>query len=490
MKNLLELFHIVRKGNPDKIELLDKTLLNDKSDTKFAQLYEGLASGKIKSDLEAAQFIYQSSETDVKYRQLKSRFRKRLLNTLLLIDPLPFEKDDNKDAYLQAKRQWVLIQIARRHHARHVVDSMAKSLMNFCAKRQFHQLAFESAHLLWIRAIKQNQSKKAEEYQKIRKKHLAYYQAEIEAEEIYLHHFAAFKQEQKAPAIQKDIARLIHLADQYPSANVYYYMFGLSVLHHHLTRKFQAMAQICQQAVQQLKQFPYWPCNHQINDFYLQEMLAYWALSKLEAAAQLTGKVLDKFKQNSVQKIQFMELYFLTAMHAGDYQRAKSIYKKAVEHSLVLDLPPEDKEKWRLFEAYLCFTDIYCRQDKDIRDKIRQNEKAFPIQSNKYLRKQWELILHLLQIIQGQDIDHTFFKNVSISPKEKNHARRRKLFLKLLERLHLADYQSNRLRLAEKYYTQLRTTPLTFCTQPKHLEVIPYERLWEMIVEHLEITSW
>ncbi|GEM_PF-2302607 len=490
MKNLLELFHIVRKGNPDKIELLDKTLLNNKGDTKFAQLYEGLASGKIKSDLEASQFIYQSSETDVKYRQLKSRFRKRLLNTLLLIDPLPFEKDENKEAYLQAEKQWMLIQIARRHQARQVVDSMARNLMNFCLKRQFHQLAFRTAHLLWTRAVQQNQQKKAEKYLKIREEQLGFCRAEEEAETCYLRHLSAFKAQQKAPDIEKAVSRLIELADQYPSADVYFYMFGLSVLYYHYDRQYQGMAQVCRQAVQQLRKFPHWPCHHQIIEFYLEEMLAYWALGKPEAAAQLTGKVLDEFEQDPVKKIKFMELYFLTAMHSKNYQRAKSIYKKVTEQSLELDQTLDDKEKWRLFEAYLCFVDIYCREDKDASHKINQVKKKLPVQLNKHLRKQWDIIFHLLQIAQKQDVDPAFFKNISISPQEKNPSKRRKLFLKLLERLHLANYRGDKLRLAEKYYIQLRTTPLTYCTQPQHLEIIPYEHLWEMIIEHLEITSW
>lgn len=81
MKNLIEIAQIITKKKIRKIEIFDEHYLQNKS-SKFNDFYEGLIQGKFKNDRDAAEHLYKSTPKDDKYRQLKSRFRKRLLNTL------------------------------------------------------------------------------------------------------------------------------------------------------------------------------------------------------------------------------------------------------------------------------------------------------------------------------------------------------------------------------------------------------------------------
>ncbi|HMW75311.1 MAG TPA: hypothetical protein PKD40_06625, partial [Saprospiraceae bacterium] len=85
MKHLLEISNIVSWKKVKKIEIFDEASLKNKS-SKLNEFFEALMDGKFKTDRDAAALLYQSSPTDDKYRQLKSRFRKRLLNTLFFID--------------------------------------------------------------------------------------------------------------------------------------------------------------------------------------------------------------------------------------------------------------------------------------------------------------------------------------------------------------------------------------------------------------------
>ncbi len=85
MKNLIEISKIVTKKKVKKIEIFDDHSLKHKN-SKFNEFYEALMSNKFRNDRDAASFLYSCSPTDDKYRQLKSRFRKRLLNTLFFLD--------------------------------------------------------------------------------------------------------------------------------------------------------------------------------------------------------------------------------------------------------------------------------------------------------------------------------------------------------------------------------------------------------------------
>lgn len=85
MDDLIDLVEILNKKRLSKIEIFDKSYLSNK-DSLFSKLYEGISSGKIKCDKDASSFLYGTEKITVKFRQLKSRFRKRALNTLMFLD--------------------------------------------------------------------------------------------------------------------------------------------------------------------------------------------------------------------------------------------------------------------------------------------------------------------------------------------------------------------------------------------------------------------
>ncbi|MCC6723817.1 MAG: hypothetical protein IT258_04865, partial [Saprospiraceae bacterium] len=84
MKNLLEVSRIIANKKVRRIEVFDASILDNKS-SKFTEFYVALMADRFKNDRDAASILYQCSPTDDKYRQLKSRFRKRLMNTLFFI---------------------------------------------------------------------------------------------------------------------------------------------------------------------------------------------------------------------------------------------------------------------------------------------------------------------------------------------------------------------------------------------------------------------
>jgi hypothetical protein len=90
MDALKELVKIVNRKRLSKIDVFDKTFLNQNNSNLYYKLYEGLESGKIKDDNQLLQNIYdtRSESKDAKFRKLKSRFKNKILkiNTLFDID--------------------------------------------------------------------------------------------------------------------------------------------------------------------------------------------------------------------------------------------------------------------------------------------------------------------------------------------------------------------------------------------------------------------
>lgn len=85
MNNLKDIIFIINKRKLSQIDIFDKTLISCK-DSLFSKFYQGLADGKFNSDDEATHYLYGTDKTDQRFRQLKHRLKKRLLNTLYFLD--------------------------------------------------------------------------------------------------------------------------------------------------------------------------------------------------------------------------------------------------------------------------------------------------------------------------------------------------------------------------------------------------------------------
>jgi len=60
-------------------------------------------------------------------------------------------------------------------------------------------------------------------------------------------------------------------------------------------------------------------------------------------------------------------------------------------------------------------------------------------------------------------------------------------FIKILQRMPAAAYNPIKLkRDTDKYYQRLINAPMIIAENSKEVEVIPYEHLWEIVIEMLE----
>jgi hypothetical protein len=59
-------------------------------------------------------------------------------------------------------------------------------------------------------------------------------------------------------------------------------------------------------------------------------------------------------------------------------------------------------------------------------------------------------------------------------------------FIRLIQQLVKADYQIENLSNVEKYYQRLLETPFFYRGLIPELEIIPYEKLWDMIISRLK----
>jgi hypothetical protein len=183
MKSMLAVTQLITQQKLRKIDVLSEDMLNAKN-SKFRELYLGLRDGSIRSDREAASKLYDSDPSDARYRQLKSRFKKRLLNTLFFVDQSKPHRSSFDQTYHNCQRDWSLINILRQNDVQEPAVQMARSLLTVCQKYGFAELTVQTARFLANEAADKSDFKTAKQLQLVIDQANQSFQLELKGEDI------------------------------------------------------------------------------------------------------------------------------------------------------------------------------------------------------------------------------------------------------------------------------------------------------------------
>jgi hypothetical protein len=194
-----------------------------------------------------------------------------------------------------------------------------------------------------------------------------------------------------------------------------------------------------------------------------------------------------------------MEYYLLLAIHTENYIQAIAIYQQASENQRYKKLDEATREKWKLFDHYLEFI----VESEGKKNPILQKQRGKNIRSNKIVNANisypknlkifgiLRLILQVLLLLErnnsigiNERIDQ--LKALISRPAKNEEFYRLRSFVKLLQQLKRSDYQMDELRNTEKYLGVLIETPFFYRGVTNDLEIIPFEKIWKMILGYLE----
>jgi hypothetical protein len=503
MKNLIEVSKIVTKKKVKKIEIFDDATLRNKA-SKFNEFYEALMNSKFRNDRDAASFLYNCSPTDDKYRQLKSRFRKRLLNTLFFLDINQPSVSGYDRAYYSCNKDWTLVKILLDNNAPNTATDIARTIYLTAEKYKFADIIVNSARVLREQASMDGNELEFEEYDRQIKEYDNILDAEIRSEEFLQRVKMQFQNGQGDTKLFEERIEyycnaLVSLSEQYVSPIVYYNMFMVWAYRYEVVRDFDAMIEVCRRAEEYILTNPIYQREDITATFRLKKMTAFLHLKDYKRGLVEAEKGLKIIKESSAYYFEYMELYFLLAMHTDNYIKAMAIHNHTTAVSRFKKLQSGSKEKWAIFEMYLDlmldFHDIENPTLAGGRKRILRNTKFInePILFPKDQR------MYTVHYMIGQFLYHfrkgTFtlsteaadrmksFSNRQLKPEEFFRAIN---FFKLLQQLPKADYKVTDITSAEKYYNRLLDQPFNYRGNLNELEVVPFEKLWNIIIAKLK----
>jgi hypothetical protein len=512
MKHLIEVARIVTKKKVRKIEIFDEQALKQKN-SKFNEFYEAVILEKFQTDDDAAEYLYAKKSTDDRYRQLKSRFKKRLLNTLFFLDINQPSTSNYNRAYYSCNKDWTLVKILLANQAYETASFLARQIFNTAQKFKFADVIVNCSRILREHySLIEKDDKEYEFFDKECKRFQNVQDAEIRSEEFYQRVVMNYyklrpKDKELESKINTYCSALEGLSEIYDSPIVHYNKYMVLIFLYEMLGEYNKMLDTCSAAEKYVEDNPHYYREDKIGEVLLKRASALLHLQKTEFQHLKEKQRVDLMSSTLNNLVYFelwleiLEFHFLICCHSGKYNDALQIVLKAFADKRFNQCSDLQKEKWYIFEVYLNYL---CSPNEDLILELSNanNKKRKKFKLKKFLSEPLFypksmrplqaklLIAQILFLIDDEKFQEANkliedLKVFGLRQLNKDEDGRLLLFLRLLQYLSKSEYKLRPDSAHYKYLEKLKQQPFKYRGLLNELEVVPYEKLWEILLSRL-----
>jgi len=504
MDELKELVWLVNRRKLRSLQRLAQPL---DASTKQGRLYKGIANGQITSDTEALSDLYEKEESaEGAYRKLKLTLRDRLISVLFIMDARQPAFSNYQRAYYECCQSWAAIKMLLGRNARKSAIQLARRALKQAVRFEFSDVCRDITDVLRFHygAI-EGDFKKYEEYNQLYQQYQGQAMWEAKAKGLYLSLVIHYVNEkgyktkigrQAAGAYEELRAAL----SEYNTHNLHLYAFLIRLIETTSLKAHEQTIAVCEEAIEFFDQKPFHTLVTQ-QTFHYQLLECYIQLRKFEKGKRVAGRCLESQEKGSFNWFKYMELYFILSMHTRQYRQAYKIFRQADGNARFDALPDNFRELWRIHEAYLHYLKALgkfeVKGDDKRFSKFRLgkflNETPIFSQDKKGVNVSI-LIIQFLFFVLRRQYDKAGDSAISLDQYNKRYLvkgehYRSHCLIKMLVQVPRARFHLQAtLRKADKYYERLTKAPIEWSGQVSEVEIIPYEDIWEMLLESLNNT--
>jgi hypothetical protein len=357
METLKEIIGLINSSRFKQSDYLELDKLNTK--TKFGQLYFGISTGKIQSDKDAAELIYNDKPGSAPYRKLKSRFGDKLINTLLTLD------FDKKGASQLAKmtfecNKYLLIaRILKANGCNHAAMKIIQGSWKNAEKYKLYDILAQYSNFLAIEYSTEGNLTLFRKYDTLYEKYLQ--------ESVNYDKARKLLQYTEALTVRKTILTK-EMVKEYQSAKETVEKlskisenYHLKSIVHLLSMGFLDKTNNYKDLIKECKQSEsFFIKNYGENSANLLIVNAYVFKALLNLKEYKEGVALSISSRTNIATGQFnwfvlKEYQFQLLLHAGEYVAANDILNMVKQNNQYKLQSTTIKEKWNIFEAYLYY---------------------------------------------------------------------------------------------------------------------------------------
>lgn len=500
MKDLLELVHLV---TPAKLNNIQWGPFGPKS-SKLQTFYDLTVEGKFKEDEEAAMYFYAKDKQDPAYQKLRKTLKDRLTSFIFLIDLDAPTYTDRQKAYYECYREWAAAKILYGKSARKAATSLSRKILKIARKYEFTELRLDICHNLRLYyGTIEGDVKMFQQYNEEFKELTELWLQESLAEELYILLIISFinskatKKDYQEMA-QNHYAQLKPALERFDSHQLHFYGRLIEVAIYSSVNDYVNTLKVCDQAIAFFEQKDF-NANTALNIFQYERLICYLQLRQFKEAIVTADLCLKHLEEGTFNWFKLYELYFLVHMHSGCYNCAVDKLKMIIDHPVFAKLPENIQETWKIFEAYTYFLEMIGllthndqegHQHKGFRMTRFLNEMQV-FSKDKQGMNVPILILEILMAVGKKQHSELIDRLEAIDKYRRRYLNnpdmeRTNLFLKMLLQLPKSGFQKEAvLHKTQIYLNNLEAIPIEMANQAHEIEILPYEKLWQIVLDQL-----
>lgn len=490
LKNLEEIATLVT--NPLKKSRFE----GGEGQSKTRQLIQGLLEKRWKTDEEAAAELYGNKLGIKTFEMLKSRTREQLLELIFQLQTeTEFKSSYDRVYHLTCKN---LVSGAILLLKNRLISGEMQLKLAVKSSSLYHFTDLKIVTLRLLRNIYSFMGKRKDYYlvNDDLENQIKIQLAEIRAEGLYqnlaldsvMSVADAETFRKRAETAFKEISSIILENDTYTIRNSFY---RIGIFSSNLSHDYMNSIRIASDCEEYFRNHPHLSRKSRLAEMSLHKLYASLHLRDYENGSIYAIECSKLLNPGILNWLIFLEYYFLLCLHTGNYEKAAEVYRQVVMHKSFASYPPQNKEKWKIFESFL----VYALPDKGkagIRFNIARFLNEVPIFSKDKAGYNFSIIVaQLILSLKIGDYSKLVDRSEALKLYSSRYIRKEKnprsfYFIKMIQVMIRYDFDPVKTeQVAHKFFQKLQEAHLGEQSELETLEVIPYDLLWPDIIRML-----
>ncbi|MCB0569095.1 MAG: hypothetical protein KDC66_05005 [Phaeodactylibacter sp.] len=505
MNRINELVFILNRYKVRQVEVITNAPGPMDKTSKFRDFYQLLCEGEISTEQEAAAWLGEPVESK-KFKRFLAGFKNRLYNTVLFIDVNLPEFTDAQRAYYICKQRVAVMNTLRGRGTILSPLEIAQKILPVAQKFEFYDVALEAIEVIKsYYAYHLGDEKKLEAYCRLRREYQDIYQAEALAREAFQRVQVLSVNSVSEGHVVSDSAKklLCELEPYRGRVKSYFFLlsYGLLRVYERMSvNDWEATISCCREALDELG--PKSSLSGATKNAFLHQVaLSQLMLGDYAQAMDTAMQSIENVEDGAYNWFKSMEILLNIQLHEGSYEKSWEVFKKAHRHKQFANMSDAFREPWHIYHAYLALLSalkklpLSPREAGDLK-KFRLGKflNEVPIFSKDkrglnipILAVQSLFLLHERNYDRFEDHLESLRKYRSRHLNEENEHFRTDCFIRMLQLLVKGDFERKKVEPQIAFLLErMRNTPLSLANQTHEIEVVPYERQWQWVLEMLD----
>ena len=501
MKELVELVEIL---NPNKLKEVASLRDVSNSNTRIAQLYNTLYEEReLSEELLVERLFGQGDRHRSNYNRIKRQLKERLINSLFLVDANKAKYLTMAQAHNWCYKNTAAVKILLGKKARNSAISIAEETYKVAEKFEFTDVLLNLSKDLRVHYGNVGaDEKKYLYYNQKTKYYTEVFLAELKAEEYFSELSNTFAVSKSSKSEFKEKAKIYAEELELILKRFHSYrlnLFGYTVIayYYEMSHDYLNTIDTCDMALNYFESR-----NHLANKtarytFYFRKVASLILLGQLEKAL-ITTETCLVLEKPGLHNWYITQIYrFIIFLHSKQYTKTYDVYKEAIEHPNFTKQYPSVKETWYIYEAYTYFFFLKNAIDVPLNDrlkKFRLNKFLNEIPGYSKDKRGMNISVLILQILfllhqkeYGKIIDRVeALRTYTHRYLRKDATFRSNCFIKMLLQLPNANFHKAAVERKTADLRKKLSSVGIINNQSAEVEIVPYEVLWEFVLDSLE----